>query len=147
MVNLAWSTKQCNTCSLQTVPHVVKCWESFQWICLENWTPAHQNKEREKKKWLLKYYFVQLTVVVKHSGQKDRHLTMCKSPKQAMIHMWLPVNHERHVRMKYKTVSMKWKVSSTVHHSCHTIIIIIHKFYIALFPAERAQRACSHTCA
>ena len=26
------------------------------------------------------------------------------------------------------------------------IIIIIHKFSIALFPAERAQRACSHTC-
>ena len=25
-------------------------------------------------------------------------------------------------------------------------IIIIHKFSIALFPAERAQRACSHTC-
>ena len=27
------------------------------------------------------------------------------------------------------------------------IITIIHKFSIALFPAERAQRACSHTCA
>ena len=26
------------------------------------------------------------------------------------------------------------------------IIIIIHAFSIALFPAERAQRACSHTC-
>ena len=26
------------------------------------------------------------------------------------------------------------------------IIIIIHKFSIALFPAELAQRACSHTC-
>ena len=26
------------------------------------------------------------------------------------------------------------------------IITIIHKFSIALFPAERAQRACSHTC-
>ena len=26
-------------------------------------------------------------------------------------------------------------------------IIIIHKFSIALFPTERAQRACSHTCA
>ena len=29
---------------------------------------------------------------------------------------------------------------------CVLIIIIIHKFSIALFPAERAQRACSHTC-
>ena len=26
------------------------------------------------------------------------------------------------------------------------IIIIIHNFSIALFPTERAQRACSHTC-
>ena len=26
------------------------------------------------------------------------------------------------------------------------IIIIIRKFSIVLFPAERAQRACSHTC-
>ena len=26
------------------------------------------------------------------------------------------------------------------------IIIIIHTFSIALFPAERAQSACSHTC-
>ena len=26
------------------------------------------------------------------------------------------------------------------------IIKIIHTFSIALFPAERAQRACSHTC-
>ena len=26
------------------------------------------------------------------------------------------------------------------------LIIIIHKFSIALFPAERAHRACSHTC-
>ena len=25
-------------------------------------------------------------------------------------------------------------------------LIIIHKFSIALFPTERAQRACSHTC-
>ena len=25
--------------------------------------------------------------------------------------------------------------------------LIIHKFSVALFPAERAQRACSHTCA
>ena len=26
------------------------------------------------------------------------------------------------------------------------IIIIIHTFSMVLFPAERAQRACSHTC-
>ena len=26
------------------------------------------------------------------------------------------------------------------------LLIIIHKFSIALFPAERAQRTCSHTC-
>ena len=30
--------------------------------------------------------------------------------------------------------------------TCGAEIIIIHKFSTALFPAERAQRACSHTC-
>ena len=87
IVNLACSTKQCNACSLQTVPHVVKCsmhWNRFSefgWRTGPPPPPAHQNKERERKNSLLKYYSVQVTIVVKHSGQKDRQLTMSKSAK------------------------------------------------------------------
>lgn len=56
IVNLACSTKQCNACSLQTVPHVVKCsmhWNRFSefgWRTGPPPPPAHQNKERERER-------------------------------------------------------------------------------------------------
>ena len=41
------------------------------------------------------------------------------------------------------TYALRWAAMRAI---LMLIIIIIHKFSIALFPAERAQRACSHTC-
>ena len=39
-----------------------------------------------------------------------------------------------------------WQSVSDMTGYLKQLIIIIHKFSIALFPAERAQHACSHTC-
>ena len=64
------------------------------------------------------------------------------------LHAYLPLNVPVHDPTCLFSYFYSTRLTAKIYQSTflQLYIIIIHKFSIALFPAERAQRACSHTC-